>query len=133
MSGAERALVSDTGDASGLVQGLRDAIPLGPHPAPHAEWVSVRLDMVQGAVDHIDWLQKGNEEWRVMALASQAQVKHQAGQRESELVTLLKDIHHCSDVFATFRPDLHARLLDFGRRLKAQEPKDDFPEDYEVN
>ena len=52
--------------------------------------------------------------------------------RESELVTLLKDILHCSDVFATFRPDLHARLLDFGRRLKAQEPRDDFPDDYEV-
>ena len=58
-------------------------------------------------------------------------MKHQAGQRESELVTLLKDILHCSDALA-FRPDLHARLLDFGRRLKAQEPKDDFPDDYEV-
>lgn len=53
--------------------------------------------------------------------------------RETELVSLLKDILHCSDVFAMFRPDLHARLLDFWRRLKAQEPKDDFPEDYEVN
>lgn len=53
--------------------------------------------------------------------------------RETELVSLLKDILHCSDVFAMFRPDLHARLLDVGRRLKAQEPKDDFPEDYEVN
>lgn len=60
-------------------------------------------------------------------------MKHQSGMRETELVSLLKDILHCSDVFATFRPDLHARLLDFGRRLKAQEPKDDFPEDYEVN
>ena len=68
---------------------------------------------------------------RAIALAAQAQVKHQAGQRESELVTLLKDILHCSDALA-FRPDLHARLLDFGRRLKAQEPKDDFPDDYEV-
>ena len=85
------------------------------------------------ALDHIEWLQRGVAEWRAMALAAQAQVKHQSGQRESELVTLLKDIHHCSDMFATFRPDLHARLLDFGRRLKAQEPKDDFPEDYEVN
>ena len=84
------------------------------------------------ALDHIEWLQSGLAEWRAMALAAQTQVKHQAGQRESELVTLLKDILHCSDVFATFRPDLHARLLDFGRQLKAQEPKDDFPDDYEV-
>lgn len=118
---------------SGLRKALADSIPMGPHPNPHAEWVSVRLDFLQGAIDHIEWLEKGCGEWRAMALAAQAQVKHQAGQRESELVTLLKDILHCSDVFATFRPDLHARLLDFGRRLKAQEPKDDFPEDYEVN
>ncbi len=79
----------------------------------------------------LDDARKGLAEWRAIALAAQAQVKHQAGQRESELVTLLKDILHCSDALA-FRPDLHARLLDFGRRLKAQEPNDDFPDDYEV-
>ena len=79
----------------------------------------------------LDDARKGLAEWRAIALAAQAQVKHQAGPRESELVTLLKDILHCSDALA-FRPDLHARLLDFGRRLKAQEPKDDFPDDYEV-
>lgn len=79
----------------------------------------------------LDDARKGLAEWRAIALAVQAQVKHQAGQRESELVSLLKDILHCSDALA-FRPDLHARLLDFGRRLKAQEPKDDFPDDYEV-
>lgn len=80
----------------------------------------------------LDDARKGLAEWRALAIAAQAKVKHQSGQRESELVTLLKDILHCSDVFATFRPDLHARLLDFGRQLKAQEPKDDFPDDYEV-
>lgn len=117
---------------SGLRKALADSIPNGPHPNPHSEWVPVRLDFLQGAIDHIEWLEKGCGEWRAMALAAQAQVKHQSGQRESELVTLLKDIHHCSDMFATFRPDLHARLLDFGRRLKAQEPRDDFPDDYEV-
>lgn len=79
----------------------------------------------------LDDARKGLAEWRALALAAQAQVKHQAGMREAELVTLLKDILHCSDALA-FRPDLHARLLDFGRRLKAQEPKDDFPDDYEV-
>jgi hypothetical protein len=80
----------------------------------------------------LDEARKGLAEWRTLALSLQAQMKHQADCRESELVTLLKDILHCSDVFATFRPDLHARLLDFGRRLKAQEPRDDFPDDYEV-
>lgn len=80
----------------------------------------------------LDDARKGLAEWRSLALAAQAQVKHQSGQRESELVALLKDIEHCSDVFATFRPDLHARLRDFKLRLKAQEPLDDFPDDYEV-
>lgn len=47
-----------------LIKGLSDAIPLGPHPEPHAEWISVRLDFVQEAIDHIEWLEKGNTEWR---------------------------------------------------------------------
>lgn len=29
---------------------LRDAIPQGPHPEPHNEWVDVRLDVVEGAL-----------------------------------------------------------------------------------
>ncbi len=53
-----------------LLKGLSDAIPLGPHPEPHAEWISVRLDFVQEAIDHIDWLEKGNAEWRSTALAN---------------------------------------------------------------
>ena len=87
-----------------------------------------RLEQYMGKVSD---LEKGLAEWRALALSLQAQVKHQADCRESELVTLLKDILHCSDALL-FRPDLHARLLDFGRRLKAQEPRDDFPDDYEV-
>jgi acetoin utilization deacetylase AcuC-like enzyme len=51
-----------------LVKALSDAIPLGPHPDPHAEWIRVRLDIVQQTVDHLDWLEKGNAEWRQMAL-----------------------------------------------------------------
>lgn len=43
---------------------LSNAIPLGSHPDPHAEWISVRLDFVQEAIDHIEWLEKGNAEWR---------------------------------------------------------------------
>lgn len=42
-----------------LVKALSDAIPLGPHPDPHAEWIRVRLDIVQQTVDRLDWLEKG--------------------------------------------------------------------------
>ena len=128
MSGAKQSgELSRIQEAMKMLDALKEAasFPVGTS-APFA-----RADAA-AALDYIDWLQRGVGEWRAMALAAQAQVKHQADCRESELVTLLKDILHCSDVFATFRPDLHARLLDFGRRLKAQEPRDDFPDDYEV-
>jgi hypothetical protein len=52
-----------------------------------------------------------------------------SAQPERELMSLLKDVLHCSDVFATFRPDIHARLLAFGRRLREQQGPDKF---YEV-
>jgi hypothetical protein len=51
-----------------LIKALSDAIPLGPHPDPHAEWIRVRLDIVEQTVDRLDWLEKGNAEWRQMAL-----------------------------------------------------------------
>jgi hypothetical protein len=47
-----------------LQKALSNAIPLGPHPEPHAEWILVRLDFVQEAIDHLEWLEKGNAEWR---------------------------------------------------------------------
>lgn len=56
-----------------LIKAFADAIPQGPHPAPHAEWISVRLDFVQEAIDHMDWLEKGNAEWRGEALAARRQ------------------------------------------------------------
>ena len=55
------------------VKYLRDAIPQGVHPNPHIEYVKVRLDVVQNAVDAIDWLDKGNGEWRNMYAASNRQ------------------------------------------------------------
>ena len=36
----------------------------------------------------LDDARKGLAEWRALALAAQAQVKHQSGMRESELVAL---------------------------------------------
>lgn len=56
-----------------LIKAFSDAIPLGPHPDPHAEWIRVRLDIAQEAIDHIDWLEKGVSEWRHSALSAQKQ------------------------------------------------------------
>lgn len=64
------SLITDTGDASRLMKYLADSIPQGEHPNPHNERVSVRLDVVQEAIDHIEWLEKGNNEWRQQAMAN---------------------------------------------------------------
>lgn len=48
------ALISEAGDSTRLIKYLKDAIPLGEHPTPHAEWVSVRLDALQAAIDYIE-------------------------------------------------------------------------------
>lgn len=69
------SLITDTCDSSRLVKYLEDAIPPGSHPKPHSVWVSVRLDVVQQAIDHIEWLKKGNEEWRDMYVAENKKYK----------------------------------------------------------
>jgi hypothetical protein len=51
-------------DADKLIKALTDAIPEGEHPEPYAKWIQVRLDFVQAAIDTIDWLEKGLQEWR---------------------------------------------------------------------
>lgn len=56
-----------------LQKALSNAIPLGPHPEPHAEWILVRLDFVQEAIDHIEWLEKGNAEWRDIGVSKHKQ------------------------------------------------------------
>ena len=55
-------------NVSKITQGLVASIPQGDHPAPHSECVSVRLDLVQQAIDLIEWLEKGNAEWRSEAI-----------------------------------------------------------------
>jgi hypothetical protein len=57
-----------------LTKALSDAIPKGLHPEPHAEWIQVRLDFVQEAIDHLDWLEMGVGEWREEALSQQQKV-----------------------------------------------------------
>lgn len=74
-----------------LTKAFSDAIPLGPHPAPHSEWISIRLDFVQEAIDHLDWLEKGNAEWRALALSS-------SGHAEAAQVTARVAISHLQAV-----------------------------------
>jgi hypothetical protein len=62
-------------DQQQTVKYLRDAIPQGPHPEPHAEWIQVRLDVVQGAIDTIEWKSKGNAEWRDLCTVKDRQLK----------------------------------------------------------
>jgi hypothetical protein len=58
-----------------LTKAFSGAIPIGPHPEPHAEWISVRLDFVQDAIDHLEWLEKGNAEWREIAVRRTKELK----------------------------------------------------------
>lgn len=58
-----------------IIKYLGDAIPKGPHPKPHTEWIQVRLDVVQGAIDTIEWTNKGNAEWREMYTTQARQLK----------------------------------------------------------
>lgn len=68
-------LITDTGDCSRLLKYLADTIPAGQHPAPHAEWVGVRLDVVKTAIDHIKWLEKESEDGRLQCLSAAKQTK----------------------------------------------------------
>lgn len=85
------SLISDTGDADRLIKYLADSIPQGPHPEPHSERVSVRLDVVQTAIDHIEWLEKGNKEWRLAGLSARKQA-------EAARATARVAIGHLQDV-----------------------------------
>jgi hypothetical protein len=66
-----------------IIKYLGDAIPKGPHPEPHAEWIQVRLDVVQEAIDHIEWVNKGNKEWRDMYQTANAH--HRAAQATARI------------------------------------------------
>ena len=59
---------------------LRESIPQGEHPTPHAEFISVRLDAVQNAIahlerliDNLEWTNKGIDEWRTVAVQATKQ------------------------------------------------------------
>lgn len=71
MSGAEKALECASERLASL---LVDAISKGPHPNPHSKFVRVRLDVVHELIDHLDWMEKGNAEWRATAHYVQGEV-----------------------------------------------------------
>lgn len=94
-----------------VVKYLRDAIPLGEHPEPHSEFITVRLDTVQSAADAIEafdddkeWIEKGLAEWRDMALKN-------AKYAESARATARVAITHLQSVLNI--PRTHAQQQNF--------------------
>lgn len=92
-----------------LIKGLSDAIPQGPHPNPHAERVSVRLDFVQEAIDHIDWLEKGNAEWRSAALTKGHHLTAVQATARIAIGHLQKMLHKCRTAEEQLAADTAAR------------------------
>lgn len=102
-------LITDTGDCSRLLKYLADTIPAGPHPAPHAEWVGVRLDVVQTAIDHIEWLEKGNEEGRLQCISAAKQAKVAQAQARVAITHLQAVLNGCRTHEAQQAADTAAR------------------------
>lgn len=65
------SLISDTGDSSRLVAALVAALDAPHNPAD--DWVNVGRCFIAEALDHIEWLEKGNEEWRMLGLSARVQ------------------------------------------------------------
>lgn len=109
-------LIDDTGDCTRLIKYLTDSIPQGPHPNPHAEWVSVRLDVVQTAVDHIEWLEKGNEEWRDMYCRESKHAEMARATARIAINHLIKILNGCRTAGEQQNADTAARdwLLSIG-------------------
>lgn len=65
-----------------IIKWLRDAVPLGEHPHPYNEFVTVRLANIIAAADAIEafdddkeWIEKGLAEWRNMAQVNARQAE----------------------------------------------------------
>jgi hypothetical protein len=92
-----------------LRKAFSDTIPLGPHPNPHGEWVPVRLDFVQDAIDHFEWLEKGNAEWRDVAMQK---AKHAEAARATARVA----IGHLQAVLNKARTHAQQQIADTAAR-----------------
>lgn len=100
-----------------VVKYLRDAVPLGEHPTPHAEFITVRLDTVQAAADAIEafdddkeWIEKGLAEWRSMALKNAKHALKNAKHAEMARATARVAINHLQSVLN--KPRTHAQQQD---------------------
>ena len=71
-----------------LTKSLSDAIPLGEHPTPFNEWISVRLDIVQETIDHLEDLDKGNKTWLDAFKQSQKDISMYEAQSEIAITFL---------------------------------------------
>jgi hypothetical protein len=96
-------------DGEKISKYLGDAIPQGEHPAPHAEWVQVRLDVVQNAIDRIEWIEKGNAEWRDLYRTANAQ--HRAAQATARVA-----IGHLQAVLNTARTSTEQQAAETAAR-----------------
>lgn len=99
-----------------LTKYLSDAIPLGEHPTPFNEWISVRLDIVQETIDHLDWLEKGNAEWRRVH-SKEAQLRRLYEAQAKIAIELIENMLNCETVGERLRIDKTARewLASIGR------------------
>jgi hypothetical protein len=92
-----------------LIKAFSDAIPLGPHPEPYNEWIQVRLDFIQEAINHFDWIERGNSEWRDMAVS-------RAKQASSASATARVAITHLQTVLNKARTHAEQQAADTAAR-----------------
>lgn len=88
----DRLVEIDRVDNAVIVKWLRDAVPLGEHPTPYNEFVTVRLANIVAAADAIEafdddkeWIEKGLAEWRGTALEN---AKHAEAARATARVAI---------------------------------------------
>lgn len=93
----------DRVENSKIIKWLRDAIPMGEHPHPYNEFITVRLANIVAAADAIEafeddkeWIEKGLAEWRGMALEN---AKHAEAARATARIA----INHLQSVLSIQR------------------------------
>jgi hypothetical protein len=99
--------ISDSGDSSLLVKSLADALDAPHNPAD--DWMTVGRSFVAEAIDHIEWLEKGNEEWRVMARTAQRHAEAARATGRVAINHLQTVLNKCRTADEQLRADTAAR------------------------
>lgn len=107
LSGAEQALVSDTGDTAYFLTALLDALNAPHNPAD--DWMKVGRSFVAKAVDHIEWLELGNKEWRDMAVSFGKQAKASRATAQIAIGHLQRVLSKCQTQEVKQQADAEAR------------------------